>query len=485
MKKVISFILCFHRILGVILSILFLMWFLSGMVMMYHYYPSVTTQQIMEHAETVDTLDFPIDVYSKQLEGNAAFSNIIYQKVAGRNTLRFATTDGEKAIDSKSGMPFARYSAEELYQTANNSGWSAAKAELMDTLHAIDVWLIGAMPQKQMPVYRYGYEDDDHIQLYVSAKTGMPVQYTTRSERFWTWIGAIPHWVYITYLRSQGRQPWVDTVKWLSGIATLVVLSGIIIGIRSMILARRQRKLTPYVKSDFRWHHLLGLFFGLFTLTFIFSGYMSMRPVPQWMITTHQERDMKADVYGTSLDMNRFLLPANEVIMSDEIKHLTWMQVGGHAYYKVETGSETYLVDAENTELNRYEFDAERTQKAFEQITGTHDVKVNLLEDYDNYYVYIRNNYPLPVYKIEVNDADKSLYYLNPKDGSVRYYNRNTRMRKWLYAGLHCFNIPFFQKHRILRDILFWIMLLGGTALSVSSIQMSWHYLHRKKRKKR
>lgn len=35
-----------HRILGTLLSILFVVWFLTGMVMMYHSYPKLTLQQV-------------------------------------------------------------------------------------------------------------------------------------------------------------------------------------------------------------------------------------------------------------------------------------------------------------------------------------------------------------------------------------------------------------------------------------------------------
>ena len=41
MHKLHSFILTAHRILGTLLSILFCMWFLSGLVMIYHSFPRV------------------------------------------------------------------------------------------------------------------------------------------------------------------------------------------------------------------------------------------------------------------------------------------------------------------------------------------------------------------------------------------------------------------------------------------------------------
>ncbi len=51
-----------HRMLGTVLSILFLVWFLSGMVMMYHSYPKVSQQQRMEHAETIGVATIPVNI---------------------------------------------------------------------------------------------------------------------------------------------------------------------------------------------------------------------------------------------------------------------------------------------------------------------------------------------------------------------------------------------------------------------------------------
>ena len=66
-----------HRILGTVLSILFLMWFLSGMVMMYHTYPSLTMQQRMQHAESLQVSD--------SLYLPAGAQSVAFERVAGRN----------------------------------------------------------------------------------------------------------------------------------------------------------------------------------------------------------------------------------------------------------------------------------------------------------------------------------------------------------------------------------------------------------------
>lgn len=65
-------------------------------------------------------------------------------------------------------------------------------AMLKDTLNEIDVWLIGAYPFKDFPVYHYCFPDEEKGELYLSSRTGDALQFTTWKSRFWAWVGAIP-----------------------------------------------------------------------------------------------------------------------------------------------------------------------------------------------------------------------------------------------------------------------------------------------------
>lgn len=40
--------------------------------------------------------------------------------------------------------------------------------------------------------------------------------------------------------------------------------------------------ISPYKKFWYKWHHILGVLFGLFVLTFCFSGMMSLARVQDW-----------------------------------------------------------------------------------------------------------------------------------------------------------------------------------------------------------
>ena len=330
--------------LGTVLSILFLVWFLSGMVMMYHSYPKVSQQQRMEHAETIGVATIPVNI--------------------------------------------------------------------ADTVNEIDVWLIGAMPFSEYPIYHYALNDGHGSELYLSSRTGRALQITDRSSRFWAWVGAIPHWIYITRLRATGRQPWTDTVLWLSGIGIAMTLTGIIVGIRAMVQTRRRssnagaRGLTPYVKPLFRWHHLFGLCFGLFVLTWIFSGFMSLADAPQMLWPVH-ENHSAADICAPQLHTGSFTLDCNEVLASADVKRLELLLL--------------------TTECCR---------DIVESVRGGRQVTATMLYEYDDYYVSQHQKLPLPVCRVTVDDADGSTY-------------RPT-----------------------LRRLILWPLLIGGTIVSITGLLM-------------
>ena len=475
-----------HRILGSLLSILFLMWFLSGMVMMYHGYPSVTDGQRTQHSGRIMPSSVGADYPLPLVSDSAACSAISLERAGSVCLWRVASSDGERVVDASDGNEIHGLSAEQLSEAA--SRWSAAPPQLIDTLSQIDVWLIGAMPFKEYPIYHYGFADGRATELYLSSRTGQVLQLTDRESRFWAWVGAIPHWIYITKLRATGRQPWTDTVLWISGFGIAMVISGIIVGIRSMLLARKKRggkaAVSPYKKPLFRWHHVAGLFFGLFVLTWIFSGFMSLADAPKLIWPVHGNHDAR-QVYAKTLNLNLFRLDCRRVLASDDVRRLAFMQMGDMPFYHVWTQDDDYLVDAADTLVRRVELSESMCLRIVKAVHHPQNAMAAMMTDYDDYYVSQKRKLPLPVCRVSVDDADKSVYYINPKDGSCRYYNTNKRAGKWMYSGLHALNTHFFAHHPLLRQIIMWVLLLGGTLVSVTGILLSFKNIRKKYRKKR
>src|SRR5262249_45631342 len=104
---------------------------------------------------------------------------------------------------------------------------------------------------------------------------GQVVHWVTATQRFWNWLGAIPHWLYFSDLRSNVVL-WSQIVIWASIVGTFLTVLGLCLGI-AQFRRGSGNELSPY-RGLFYWHHIAGLLFGLITLTWVVSGLVSMNP---------------------------------------------------------------------------------------------------------------------------------------------------------------------------------------------------------------
>ena len=79
----------------------------------------------------------------------------------------------------------------------------------------------------------------------------------------------------------------------------------------------------------------------------------------------------------------------------------------------------------------------------------------------------------IPDYKIELNDKDESLYYINPRTGKYKYLNKNKKLKKLLFSGLHYFKFKFFSDKPLLWTICIWFLCIGGIVVSFTGIGLS------------
>ena len=274
-----------HRILGTLLCILFLMWFLSAFVMMYHRFPRVSAKEKMQKldmlSQTGDSLPDISSVTARLPRGVKVTSKILNLN-AGHPEFSFSTTKGTLHFLADSTISRPSLDSEHLHRTA--ALWCSSSITRIDTLHSLDQWIPFAELKKEMPIYKIYFADDAGTQLYLSSQNGEALQFSNRSERFWAWLGAIPHWVYFTWLR-QDTVLWTKTVIWLTALGCLMVIAGFWVSVDVWRKTHRSRhpKFSPYRKRWYHWHYVSGIFFGIFVLTFTFSGMMSLADIPEWI----------------------------------------------------------------------------------------------------------------------------------------------------------------------------------------------------------
>jgi hypothetical protein len=66
-------------------------------------------------------------------------------------------------------------------------------------------------------------------------------------------------------------------------------------------------------------------------------------------------------------------------------------------------------------------------------------------------------------------------YYIDPATARIGHsYDPANWKNRWLYHGLHSLDLPWLYAYRPLWDLVVITLLLGGTALSPTSIVLAW-----------
>jgi hypothetical protein len=315
-------------------------------------------------------------------------------------------------------------------------------------------------------------------------------QYTTTASRIGAYLGPIPHWLYFTPLRKHGPT-WSQVVIWSSGIGTFAALIGVVIAIWMYSPSKRYRYFgapssIPY-RGQKRWHMVFGLIFGIATATWAFSGTLSMDPFPRSAPRGVGRRgggSVAAALRGR-VEMDDFAQHHPRDLLRQvadlPIKELEFMSFAGEAMYAARLGDGgTQMISLAGKPIAG--FDQHRIAGIVKRAApDANAVETRLLNQYDVYYLDRERRRPLPVILAQMNDAERTRYYIDPKTARVvgSYSNRNW-VGRWLYNGLHSLDFPWLYNYRPLWDIVVIAFMIGGTALCVTSLVLSWRVVGRK-----
>ena len=109
--------------------------------------------------------------------------------------------------------------------------------------------------------------------------------------------------------------------------------------------------------------------------------------------------------------------------------------------------------------------------------------EIRMVTEYEAYYLDRQHRLPLPAIFVQLNDSERSAYYIDPKTARiVESYNYRSRRNRWLYHGLHSINLPLLYKYRPTWDILVLSLMIGGTSLCVTSVVLAWKVLLRRRK---
>jgi hypothetical protein len=469
-----------HRWLGIALGLVMLLWCLSGFVMMYKPYPELNEAQQLA---TLAPLDLGDCCVMPALPANAGYSAADLQRHGTQVLLTLQGGTGglqQYALDSGDALPAltperANDVAAHFAQTRELGSFA-----LLDLIHN-DQWTVYSAYNAHRPLYKFAADDAAHTQWYVSSRDGSILQHTTREQRVWGYLGAVIHWLYPTLLREH-VQLWSQTVIWLTIFGSFLTLTGLYFGLKQYKL-RKDGRHSPY-RGLSAWHHYAGVFFGILTLTWTFSGLFSMNP---WGLLEGEGAGAElAQLRGGTLsvaDVDGMLqaLQSSSNLPDTTAKVELRPVLGEALLFAVSADGSRTRIDPAT--LQPLVLPADTLQRAAALLLPGESVQATLMTEPDAYYYSHHEVVQLPVWRVMREDGAGARYYLNPQSGALlRKVDRARRWTRWLFSALHRGDFSVLARSRPVWDLFMWPLLLGVTATCATGFLMGMRRLFSRRR---
>ena len=435
-----------------------LIWCLSGMVMMYVPYPQLTEESRVHHLQALD--------WSRCCVGTAdigAVSGFQVEMLGSSPVLRVTTGSKDRGvIDLTNGSLIDSVSAGSASQVAANHSGGAAVPRLIESVQ-YDQWTVQGGHGPDRPLFHFALDDVKGTELYVSSVTGKAVQETTANQRFWNWLGSVPHWLYFTTLRAHGVL-WAQVVIWTSLLGTFLTLTGIYVGLKQF-KSRSSGRWIPYCGFQY-WHHAVGLCFGLFVLTWVVSGLISMNP---WGFLEGEGVEEPARLRGATLsiaDVDGSLTALAHSKLGTDVVQVQSASLDGQLFLVVtRADGRRVRVDskANATPLSTDDLQWIAATLAAPAAGYTFD----RIEQEDEYYFsHHREHARLPAYRVVLRSSGHTRYYVDPISGEIlQKVDRDNQWYRWLHQAPHRFDFAAMTRSRPLWDILTLTFLVGTTVV--------------------
>ena len=492
-----------HRWLGTVGGLLFVAWFASGIVMMYARMPAVTLDERAWHAETLDVSLLRVSPSEAAATAKASSANAAeLGMLLGRPVYRFRGGPA-RVVFADDGTLVDHI--EEAQAVAIALEWAPNSASTLKYAKLITVPDQWTLEQRQLlPIHLVSLGDAADTRLYISSRTGEVVVDATRRERFWGYLGPIMHWLYLPVIR-RNEPAWTQLMLWTSGIGCILCIAGLVVGLFQFSPSARFRKRSGGTRSPYsgvmRWHHYVGLTFGVIALLWTFSGLMSMGPFelfsegpvpPGFRASTTGEDNGEAI---TAVGIRRAVAGISKEFAP---KELSLVRFKGEPFWMTDAPSSGpivrtrtiaesvqrvhRLISATHPERGAFaRFDnATMEAVAREAMPGVAITEATWIDKYDDYYLDRLGERPLPALRVRYGDPQQILAYFDPGSGSAAQVLRpKERLDRWLYQGLHSVSFPALYFRRPLWDVLLIALLLGGIVLSTTTLTPAWRRLRR------
>jgi len=478
--RLIRYLFAIHRWTGVTLGLLMLLWCLSGVVMIWNPYPSITLGDRDYRTEGLAPVVAPDAIALPAIPDSAEVSTARIEMLSGRAVMALAWSEGEESkrglYDLTTATPIETISEADALGIARTYIERHKLKSEPAYIQAIerDEFMVAGYFNSRRPFHQIALHDPEDTILYISSKTGEVSQRTTGSQRVWTWLGAIPHWLFFTELR-RNTPVWTQVIIWTSLAGCFLTITGLFAGIRQL----RRRKSTGKPASPYRgakfWHHMTGLVFGILVLTFSFSGFTSMQPWG-WLEGDKSSGEVAEAYSGPPLTWAN-VKPALEAqatalrTVSRERSLVSLIGLEGRPWFIWQSadGSRRRL-DALGQPAP---FDDAARQRATNVLAGP-AARFDTMTAPDEYYYPGASSSDLPAARIIGNKDTR--FYLDPDTGAIRFIaDDGAKGFRVLHMALHTFDFVGSP----IREILLVLAMLGVTAVCAFGVWLGARKLAR------
>ena len=355
-------------------------------------------------------------------------------------------------------------------QGAQFEGESAAEA-LQD-----DQWTVHQRFDLHRPLWKIQVHDAEGTEVYVSSTTGEVVIDTTVFERRWNTVGAVIHWLYVPVLRRHWAV-WDQTVWWLAATGVVTAATGLVLGIQHLHRLRWQGNASPFTGIK-RGHHLFGVAIGAVVCMWLLSGMLSMDH-GRWFSVSEPTEDQRQRFMGGTLTPQDIAVPLRDALrqvqLGDAVKEILLTKVGGASYYVFRADpAHQVVVSAATMQLPLQEFSLESLTRAANTVIPDEEIKQSKITHGDTYYYStVHNPRPLPGLRIVLGDSAQTWLHIDVKTGQLmELMDHSRRVYRWLFHGLHSWDIPFLLEHNRQRKILLLVSCVAGFLFSLSGVYL-------------
>jgi hypothetical protein len=511
MKRAIALLTAIHRYVGIAFCLIFVIWFASGLVMIYARMPEYGAAERLARLAALDPPTVRLTP-AQALEAATLAdppARIRLSTLRDRPIYRFFVQGDWVTVYADDGSVLEELSGDAAVAVVRDAfPADRGTARFVETLRAPDQWTIGM----RGPLHVVSLGDAAATNVYVASDTGEIVLKTDRRSRFWGYAGPVMHWFYFRPLRVKGEL-WYQLIVYGSVAGCALCVLGLVIGIYrySWTRVRHGVSATPF-SGWLRWHHYAGLVFGVITFTWLFSGLLSMEP---WGISENAapRRNQVAAVRGTGVDAARFTASPQQALEAvrrapgleaptelarrpheldrtapgaerqgpfASAKEIELVQFMNAPFYRVQDGDgRTLLLTADRDPAIKNGFsEAELRVAANAAMPDARLRDATWLARYDGYYYDRAGERPLPVLRVKYADADETWLYFSARDGGVVLRETASgRPVRWLYHGLHSLDFPGLYSSGWLWDAVMITLCGGGLLLSLTSVIVGWRRL--------